>query len=173
MESERAWAWKDGWTHGHVGGFVPRSIFYKDESGNAAYHPEVAFFLDWDPLFWRSIMEPGVAEEDDLDSDRYDRRNVVGKWWWVRWAFGEYGHPNQGGLPEVGAKLRAFIRSLGLDKIGVGTKTGALPRPEYRETAWRSVVQEAVVDIAIEEEDDGVYLRECSEEEGFDGGPAS
>lgn len=78
-ESVHKWAWKDGWTHGRVHGYVPWSIFVKLESGNRAAE-ETLFFQDFGfgvREFWRSIDEPDLTEV--TDADIYDARNTCGR----------------------------------------------------------------------------------------------
>jgi len=143
MEEKKQWAWKDGWTHGRCVGFLPRTIFHKDESGNLLASKEVIFFQDWEkPEFpaWRSIEEPPVVTHPDDDAEQYDRRNVVGRYWWIRWAASMDGFVGMGGGHLIVTdELLAFIKTLGWKYQGVGT-TGETPTFDPFPTGeWQSV----------------------------------
>jgi hypothetical protein len=83
------------WTGKSVG-FIPRTIFHKDPSGNLNVEKEVLFFQDFklsDASPWRSIDEGGscIQADDWTPGDGYDRINMIGRWWCERYRLHEHG----------------------------------------------------------------------------------
>lgn len=69
----------DGWVGvAKCVGFIPKSLFYEDPTGNLALKKEVLFFCEGEVLPWLSIWEAGGYVEN-TPADDYDRRNKLGK----------------------------------------------------------------------------------------------
>lgn len=139
--------WHAQW-QGRCVGFIPRTIFHKDESGNLRPPRDVIFFQDWeapDPEAWRSIKEL-QAKPIMTPAEEYDRRNVVGRYNWIRWAVGQPHYPGYGYLPDPDAELLAFIATLGPEYQGVGT-TGKMEAQVVLEWEKQDEVKKAVPEV--------------------------
>lgn len=131
--------WHSQWI-GRCVGFIPRTIFHKEESGNLRPPRDVIFFHDWekpDHAMWRSIDEL-QAKPIMTPAEEYDRRNVVGRYNWIRWAVGQTHFPGYNHLPEADAEMLAFIKTLGPEYEGVGTTGKMDMKPP--EGSWQSVI---------------------------------
>lgn len=75
-----------GWTEGKAIGFIPLTIFYKDETANQANEKEILFFqtFGFGPELWRSIDEHPFPEA--TPADVYDAKNHSGRWGYLRYA---------------------------------------------------------------------------------------
>lgn len=77
------------WTGKSVG-FIPRTVFHKDPSGNLNVEKEVLFFMDFklsEPPRWWSIDERDdcIQVDDWTPSDTYERDHQIGRWWCLRY----------------------------------------------------------------------------------------
>lgn len=77
---------KIAWTEGKAVGFIPWSLFIKDESGNLAYDDEVLFLQEFGfrSQAWMSIDEHFLPEA--TASDFYDALNAAGRWNYLKYA---------------------------------------------------------------------------------------
>lgn len=75
---------KVSWTEGNVSGFIPWSIFVKDESANKA-EESILFYqtFGFEGPAWRSIDEHPFPEA--TPADVYDAKNHFGRWYYLRY----------------------------------------------------------------------------------------
>lgn len=110
LDNLRQWLWKDGWTaYKRVCGFVPKTIFYKDETALLNPPKDVLFFQDFGvPL---PLGSPKDREPREITwADIYEVRNLCFRWEHLRYTeSGQLWFKAQQQFRNLEAEVRAIV----------------------------------------------------------------